>query len=469
MSLLLEALKKAEKEKEEAQRQARLAEIGERQAADPKSTQGSGRRVVTRAELPDISQPLEIFSEDLSSGGPARSAGLALEPETPPSAGSPGGPAPRGDASRAGTDELRPHERASSRAYVEDAFREPNPRLPFYASLGVLGAIALCGIAYFWVQLRPAASFVNASPPRPAAEKPVDLAQLKPSAASGAHEPQGTRSQPAIPGLPAVSPTAAAVPPGEPNRAAGASSAPASSAFERAAPPAGKGLAKGATPAAAVSAKSPTAPESSARTGETSRAVSVNRVTAEIHPQVLAGYRSYQAGDLSTARAEYHQALREDPRSRDALLGLAAIEMRAQRYEQSEAYYERLLQFDPRDPNALAGLLALRNQLIDPVQAESRVKSTLASDPGATVLYFTLGNQYAQQGRWAEAQQAYFKAYAADSENPDFAFNLAVSLDQLRHSGLALEYYRRALALTEKRAASFAPEIARQRELQLSR
>jgi len=85
------------------------------------------------------------------------------------------------------------------------------------------------------------------------------------------------------------------------------------------------------------------------------------------------------------------------------------------------------------------------------------------------VLYFTLGNQYAQQGRWAEAQQAYFKAFATDPDNADYAFNLAVSLDQLHQPALALEYYRRALALAEKRSASFAPEVARTRVQQLSR
>ena len=48
--------------------------------------------------------------------------------------------------------------------------------------------------------------------------------------------------------------------------------------------------------------------------------------------------------------------------------------------------------------------------------------------------------------------------------NADFAYNLAVSLDQLRQPKLALEYYRRALALAETRGARFdlaAPRRAR--------
>ena len=85
------------------------------------------------------------------------------------------------------------------------------------------------------------------------------------------------------------------------------------------------------------------------------------------------------------------------------------------------------------------------------------------------MLYFTLGNQYAQQGRWAEAQQAYFKAFADRSGQSGFRLQLAVSLDQLHQPKLALEYYRRALALAEKRSASFDPEAARTRVQQLSR
>jgi tetratricopeptide (TPR) repeat protein len=97
------------------------------------------------------------------------------------------------------------------------------------------------------------------------------------------------------------------------------------------------------------------------------------------------------------------------------------------------------------------------------------VKSLLTTDREANVLYFTLGNQYALQGRWADAQQAYFKAFSADPENPDFAFNVAVSLDQLHQSRLALEYYQRALTLAQKRSASFDTETARTRVQQLSR
>ena len=68
MSLLLEALKKAEKAKEEAQKRARGdASAGDAPSAfDPDSTVlDPGHPVTTRDQLPDISSPLEIVSDDL--------------------------------------------------------------------------------------------------------------------------------------------------------------------------------------------------------------------------------------------------------------------------------------------------------------------------------------------------------------------------------------------------------------------
>jgi tetratricopeptide (TPR) repeat protein len=186
-----------------------------------------------------------------------------------------------------------------------------------------------------------------------------------------------------------------------------------------------------------------------------------------VHPRVGTAYAAYLAGDLTSARNEYQQALREEPANRDALLGVAALDVRAGRFELAEAAYLRLLQADPRDAHAQAALIALRAGRVDPVAAESRVKTMLADNPAAHVLNFTLGNQLAQQGRWAEAQQEYFKAFAADPENPDFAFNLAVSLDQMRQPRLALDYYRRAIALAEKRTAGFDLAGARSRAAQL--
>jgi len=148
---------------------------------------------------------------------------------------------------------------------------------------------------------------------------------------------------------------------------------------------------------------------------------------------------------------------------------LAAIDLRTGNIDTAEARYLKLLELDPRDMLAQSGLISLRGGSGDPVQTESRLKSLIATNPDATHLQFTLGNQYAIQARWREAQDAYFKAYSAEPENPDFAFNLAVALDQLRQTRLAAEFYRRAIALAAKRPAAFDIEKAKTRLTEIER
>jgi tetratricopeptide (TPR) repeat protein len=195
--------------------------------------------------------------------------------------------------------------------------------------------------------------------------------------------------------------------------------------------------------------------------------ITATRQSPQVHPNIATGYAAYLAGDLAAARTEYDKALKEEPSNRDALLGLAALDVRAGRFESAEATYLRLLQADPRDSHAAAGLIALRAGRGGAIN-ESRVKTMLADSPGSHVLNFTLGNELAQQGRWAEAQQEYFKAFSAEPDNADFAYNLAISLDHLRQPKLALDYYQRAITLAKARGARFDIAAAENRVAQLS-
>ena len=176
-------------------------------------------------------------------------------------------------------------------------------------------------------------------------------------------------------------------------------------------------------------------------------------------------YAAFRAGDLESAADAYRTVAGREPGNRDALLGLAAVATRAGRGDEAAGHYARILAFHPADTVAQAALIAIEEG--DPAHGESRLKALLWREPQAAHLHFDLGNAYAAQSRWPEAQQSYFNAYRFDRENADYAFNLAVSLDHLSRRESALGFYREALALAGSRPASFetAAVLARIREI----
>ncbi|MFS2002043.1 tetratricopeptide repeat protein [Duganella sp. CT11-25] len=182
---------------------------------------------------------------------------------------------------------------------------------------------------------------------------------------------------------------------------------------------------------------------------------------SHLSPALEGAYQAFNSGDLASAQQQYETALRQDANNRDTLLGLATLSARQNQGDKAASYYLRLLELDPSDAAATAGLIGLRHG--DAGQSESRLKAALANNPEAAPVLFALGNLYAQQGRWSEAQQAYFRAFSSAPDNPDYAYNLAIGLDRLNQGKLALTYYQRALALAQDKAAAFDRNALRKR------
>ncbi len=174
---------------------------------------------------------------------------------------------------------------------------------------------------------------------------------------------------------------------------------------------------------------------------------------------VTRAYAAFQLGSLDTARTLYAEALARDPARVDALLGMAAIAMRENRLAEAHRYYREVLRHEPRQPVASAALFMIEGGAGNEV-TEARLKVLADHDADSPYLRFALGNLYARQRRWADAQEAFFAAFSRAPTNADYAFNLAVSLDQLGQRAAALEYYRKALALRGTGPAAFDPAQA---------
>jgi tetratricopeptide (TPR) repeat protein len=184
-------------------------------------------------------------------------------------------------------------------------------------------------------------------------------------------------------------------------------------------------------------------------------------LSQQVNQDISTAYTAFQRGDTKTAEQVYSRALQQDQTNHDALLGLAAVAVQRGDIPTAQRYYRLLLKFYPQDTYAQVGLLnTLDNRSSD---SESQLKLLLEKAPRSAYIHFSLGNLYANQGRWAQAQQAYFEAYRYDSNKADYAYNLAVSLDQLNQAKTALNYYQTALALGRTQVVSFNLQAIQQR------
>lgn len=287
----------------------------------------------------------------------------------------------------------------------------------------------------------------------------VGLSTLVAAAASAGYlywqmQPAGGLS--AGPALAQVAPAVNLPPPGQPSPLAAPQSLPPATPTESTTALSGKAAGRARTEPLADSIAAHPEQRTAAPSHPIARNVPI-RVSSSArqpHPDLEKAHQAFNRGEFAPAKSAWLGVLQSDPRNADALHGLAAIAQQEGQAEQAADYYLRALAVDPKDALAVSGLAALKGST-DTRQTESRLKTLLAELPDSPYLNFALGNLYAQDARWAEAQQTYFKAHTADPGNPDYLYNLAVSLDHLHQPRHAARYYERAIEAARQQVAGF--------------
>lgn len=395
MSLLLDALKRAEQEK--------LA----RQGQEPLAA-GTG------APDPGAAPAAE--------SAPRRKLELEAH-EHPPTAAAP--------ASAPAAATVAKQEREGAKAVF--AAKQPEASAPApkgnKAVLAIAaGALVLLagGGGYVWYEINKSPSPLAGRGPVPAAPRPVTPAAAAGSPQAGGTSPAPAARNDAVPPVAVLKPESAATTP----------------AREKPQPKAAEQLVMNLLKQSANARPAP--PLKLSRTIEAPR----------VSPEVAQGYDALKRGDPAAARKSYEAALAADSSNLDAHLGLATAAARTGDRDTATRHYRRALALDPKNPSAVAGLAALAD-LSRPEGLEGQLRADITRYPQSPALHFTLGNLYASQSRWNEAQAAYFEAYRLDPDGADIAYNLAVSLDQLGQSRLAADFYKRALAASSRQAAQF--------------
>ncbi len=178
-------------------------------------------------------------------------------------------------------------------------------------------------------------------------------------------------------------------------------------------------------------------------------------------------YQALQANRLEQADRLYRSVLQQEPTQRDALLGAAATATALGFFDQAITHYQTRLQAAPNDTYARAGLLGLASSANSRDQVQKEVNSLLRENPDSAQLHFIKGVGLASGQQWQAAQSAFYEAYSRDNINPDYAFNLAVSLDHLSQPVLARVYYERAVELSGTRKIHFERTEAERRIAEL--
>jgi Tfp pilus assembly protein PilF len=172
-------------------------------------------------------------------------------------------------------------------------------------------------------------------------------------------------------------------------------------------------------------------------------------------------YDAYKSGNNSLALTRYNQVLEKEPGNRNALLGRAAINVQNGNSTAAIKDYQALLLANPKDSLAMASLITVANY--SPRETESQLKLMIREEPSSPHLNFVLANVYGAQNRWQEAQGHYFRALQNNPGDPNYAYNLAVSLEHISQPGSAITYYRRALDNLGNGPATFSKDVVDQR------
>ncbi len=176
---------------------------------------------------------------------------------------------------------------------------------------------------------------------------------------------------------------------------------------------------------------------------------------------VVRAYNQYQLGNYDQALELYQRVVQFDPYHRDANLGIAASARLLEDYALAETHYRHLLSLYPVDAAAFSGLLNLPSTKGGITELE--LQQHAQQQTGSADLFAILGNYFARNIRWADAESAFSAALRDEGNNADYLYNYAVVLDNLARQRDAIDYYARALKAAESGMFSFDSHTAKQR------
>ena len=145
--------------------------------------------------------------------------------------------------------------------------------------------------------------------------------------------------------------------------------------------------------------------------------------------QTLLAKLLLKRGDIEGAIEHFREALREEVRHREALLGIGHAFAQSDDLAKSLYYFKRMRRYYPKDSASLQAIVQVCNKASEPMKALQTILEEYKSHPERIDTYVVLTKLYLTHGQLDKAQEVVNRLLLNDPENIDgFKLRAALSL-----------------------------------------
>ena len=162
------------------------------------------------------------------------------------------------------------------------------------------------------------------------------------------------------------------------------------------------------------------------------------------------GFVFFERGYFEQSEQFFQQALKDDPKSAEALYGLGSSYLQQQKTRDAKDCFQRVLELHASYPGTLPnawnnlGILAGREG--NPDLAIQYFQHALQIDPEHSIALQNLGSAYRQKKDWPQAKRFLEHALALNPDDPEANYSLGMVYAQQNDTERAYDYLQRAIA-----------------------
>ena len=172
-----------------------------------------------------------------------------------------------------------------------------------------------------------------------------------------------------------------------------------------------------------------------------------------IPARIIAAQRALSLGRHTSALELYEQLYKDNPKSKQVLMGLAVAQQKSGFTESAIATYEELLKVDSKNIDAMANMLGLIKTQY-PSVAFRRLRDLWEQNPNNANIAAELGLMSSSLGQDQDALRYLGVAASLEPNNASHFYNMAVINDRAGVPKNAIELYQKALEVDATYGAS---------------